>query len=651
MADHHGPADRARLGAFPADNGVRFAVRSATAERIWICLYGENGDQEKSRHELTRQGDVFAATIARIGDGVRYGLRADGPYDPANGLWFDPDKLLVDPYAVEIDRPYVHDPALTAARGKGPDTAALVPKAVVRAPLPAVEGRAPSFRPGGLIYEINVRGFTMRHPEVPEAQRGTIAALAHPAILDHLKKLGVSAVELMPVTAWIDERHLPALGLSNSWGYNPVTFMALDPRLAPGGIADLRATAAALRRAGIGVILDLVFNHTGESDVHGATLSLRGLDARTYYRHGPDGRLVNDAGTGNTLACDRPAVRELVLASLRHFVTQAGVDGFRFDLAPILGRTDCGFDPDAALFAEIAADPVLADRVMIAEPWDVGTGGYQLGNFPPPFLEWNDRYRDEVRRFWRRDAGSISALATRLAGSSDIFGGSGQDQTRTLNFVAAHDGMTLADLVAYERKHNEANGEENRDGHHDDLSWNNGVEGLSADPAVNAARQRDVRALLATLFASRGTVMLTAGDEFGRTQGGNNNAYAQDNETTWLDWQARDRKLEDEVAALSKLRRRFPLLADTCWLTGEGEPPDVTWLTFSGAPMSAADWESPASRLLVMVLSGAAGQVAIVVNGGDDAALCALPGKGWSRAWGEGEGFEAAARSVVFFAR
>jgi glycogen operon protein len=420
----------------------------------------------------------------------------------------------------------------------------------------------------------------------------------------------------MPLAAWIDERHLAPLGLSNGWGYNPVVFLALDPRLCPGGLAELAATVASLRDAGVGTLLDVVFNHTGESDAYGPTLSLRGLDAAAYFRHEPDGRLVNDAGTGNTLACDRPATRRLILDALRHFVGRAGVDGFRFDLAPVLAREGSGgFHPDATLLDEMAADPLLADRVMIAEPWDVGPGGYQLGRFPPRWLEWNDRYRDRVRRYWRGDPHMAGELATALAGSSDVFP---PPRTRTVNFIAAHDGFTLADLVSYRHKHNAANGEMNRDGHGENLSWNNGVEGATADAAVVAERRRDLEALLATLFASRGTIMLTAGDEFGRTQGGNSNAYAQDNPTTWLDWRNRDRDLEAHAAALSALRRARPALSDPRLLTGEPGPdglPDVLWLTPGGHPKTVADWESAHAPGLTMLLgSGGDGRLAVMVN-------------------------------------
>ncbi|HEX4272899.1 MAG TPA: hypothetical protein VHZ32_16025, partial [Rhizomicrobium sp.] len=412
------------------------------------------------------------------------------------------------------------------------------------------------------------------------AQRGTIAALAHPAIVAHFQKLKVSAIELMPIVAWIDERHLPPLGLHNAWGYNPVVPMALDPRLAPGGIEELRTTVAALREAGIGVILDLVLNHTGESDIAGPVLSLRGLDNRCYA-HAPDGSLVNDTGTGNTLNAAEPAVHALILESLRHFAG-CGVDGFRFDLATVLARNP-GFDPHAPIFDAIAQDPLLRDRVLIAEPWDIGPGGYQLGKFPANWLEWNDRYRDDVRRFWRGDSRTAGALATRMMGSSDVFSGT---TTRSINFIAAHDGFTLADLVSYATKHNDANGEANRDGHDENFSWNNGVEGPSGDATVENRRKADLKALLSTLFASRGTIMLCAGDEFGRTQNGNNNAYAQDNETTWLDWQGRDTELEDFTAGLASLRAQS-LAAQAAEFVET-----ATWHDLSGNAMTPERWKA-----------------------------------------------------------
>ncbi len=570
-------------GAHPDASGTHFAVRAPDASAVFLCLFDRDAlnDDGERRLPMERSGDGWTLTVPGVRAGDRYGYRAHGRYEPAANLWFDPAKLLVDPWAVELDRRFVCDPRLAMF---GEDSATLVPKAIVPAVTPRGPPPPPVFAPGGLIYELNVRGFTMRHPEVPPEQRGTIAALAHPAVLRHLTKIGVAAVELMPIIAWIDERHLPPLGLVNAWGYNPVAPMALDPGLCPGGVQELATTVAALRAAGIGTLLDVVFNHTGESDAAGPTLCLRGLDPAAYARDGA-GRLINDSGTGNTLDCSRNPVRELVLASLRHFAS-LGVDGFRFDLAPILARGP-GFDPAAPIFAAIAGDPLLCDRIMIAEPWDTGPGGYQLGHFPANWLEWNDRYRDDVRRFWRGDGGA-GVLTTRIAGSSDVFGGA--PGSRSVNFVAAHDGFALGDVVAYAQRHNEANGEQNRDGHAEEVAWNNGVEGPSGDPATRSRRDADVRAMLATVFASKGTPMLTAGDEFGRTQRGNNNAYAQD-DATWLDWEHRDVALEDFVAALSAFRRDWPL-ADPAWLAS------ADWRDLCDRPMTPERWMGAGGFLL-----------------------------------------------------
>lgn len=574
------------LGAWVANARTRFAVRSPRATAVWLCQFeGATGGQTERRLPMERAGEDWVIELSGDLAGRRYGYRAEGEWAPEHGLWFDPAKLLVDPYALELDRAFVQSPRLAV---HGDDSADLVPRAIVPGPLPEVPLTAPRFARGGLIYELNVRAFTMLHPDIPPEQRGTIAALAHPAVIAHLRRIGVSAVELMPVVAWIDERHLPPLGLRNAWGYNPVAMMALDPRLAPGGVAELRETVAALHDEGIGVILDLVFNHSGESDVHGGTLSLRGLDSGVYAQ-APDGQLINDTGCGNTLDFANPAVRRLTVDSLRHFVGHCGVDGFRFDLAPVMARGP-GFAAQAPIFAEIAGDPWLADRIMIAEPWDIGPGGYQLGQFPPNWLEWNDRYRDDVRRFWSPNTdkiGAIGALATRLAGSSDVFG---QD-CRSVNFVAAHDGFTLADIVACETRHNHVNGEDNRDGHGENWSWNNGIEGPSDNPAIRSARSADIRALHATLLASTGTVMITAGDEFGRTQHGNNNAYAQSaagthNAAFWIDWEGRDLAIENHFATLA------------CWRAEHASwfaqfPASGEWQRLDGQPMTVADWEDP----------------------------------------------------------
>lgn len=574
-----------------------FSVRAPDATRLWLCLF--EGAVEH-RIAMERQGSDHVATIAGVGPGQAYGFRADGPWAPEAGYWFDPSNLLVDPRAVLLDRPFVQDPRLAL---HGFDTAPLVPRAILPEPLPSRPLEPPRFAPGGLIYEINVRGFTMRHPDIPEHQRGTIGALAHPAILDHLRALHVGAVELMPIMAWIDERHLPPLGLRNIWGYNPVVPMALDPRLAPGGLVEVRATVDALHAAGIGVILDLVFNHSGETDVAGPILSLRGLDNRGYYAHAPDGRLINDTGTGNTLDFGNPAVRALALDSLRHCVTAFGVDGFRFDLATVLARGP-GFDPDAPFFAELAACPLLADRILIAEPWDIGPGGYQLGNFPGNWLEWNDRYRDDVRRFWRGD-GEAGVFATRLCGSADIFGGT---RSRGVSFIAAHDGLTLADLVSHAERHNHANGEDNRDGHGENLSWNNGAEGATDDPEVLARRAADARALIATLFATRGTIQLTAGDEFGRSQQGNNNAYAQDNALGWVDWDGRDRALEAFAFDCARWRAAWPAIAGPDYLE------DAEWHDLDGRLMTPALWHREGVAGFEMRIAGPEGKLALRVD-------------------------------------
>ncbi|ABC92353.1 glycosyl hydrolase (glycogen debranching) protein [Rhizobium etli CFN 42] len=615
-------------GAIVFETGVEFAVWSHHAAQIELCLFEDDGNREFARLPMARDGNhIHRLFVGGLGQGARYGYRADGIYAPDNGLWFDPSKLLIDPYAKEIDRPFRYDPRLGLY---GEDSQDLMPKAIVTTDTPAAIDK-PLFKAGGFIYEVAVRPFTILHPDVPEAERGTVAALAHPSVIAHLKRIGVDAVELMPISAWIDERHLPPLGLTNGWGYNPVGLMALDPRIVPGGMAELRKTVAALHAEGIAVILDLVFNHTGESDRYGTTLSLRGLDNLHYYRHAQNspGELVNDTGTGNTIACDHTEVRRLVIDSLRHFVLNAGVDGFRFDLAPVLGRTASGFERDGGTLAAILADDLLADRIMIAEPWDIGPGGYQLGNFPPPFLEWNDRVRDDLRCYWRGDQWKTGSLATALAGSSDIFSRNDGKGTRSVNFLAAHDGFTLMDLVSYAGKHNDANGEHNRDGHNENHSWNNGVEGETLYPTIRKRRISDVMALISTLFASRGSIMLTAGDEGGRSQRGNNNAYCQDNEITWLDWKALNQDLIAHTAFVAGLRRRFTVFSETGFLSGNG---DVEWISLSGEPMTVAEWETPSLSTLGMLLAtgdrssrGRNTRLAVLFNRSESRQLFTLP--------------------------
>ena len=601
------------LGVSLTQTGLNVAVVSTQASAIAVSVF-DASDREIARLPLLgRTGDVFHGHIAGLGAGTRYGLRAFGPWDPAQGAWFNPAKLLVDPYATRLDRPFRLHPALFDTEGPDPtDTAPLVPKAIVEAPPPPLPDPPEFDWDRQVIQELHVRGFTMRHPAIPPALRGTFAGLGHPAAIAHLTGLGITTVELMPVAAWVDERHLPPLGLTNYWGYNPISFLTPDPRLAPGGWADIRAAVAALHAAGLAVIVDVVLNHTGESDALGPTLSFRGLDDALYYRRTGDDppRYANDTGCGHCLALDRPVVWRLALDALRHWATRAGVDGFRLDLATTLGRRDTGFDPAAPLLAAIAADPILSRRAIIAEPWDIGPGGYQLGAFPAAWGEWNDRYRDTIRRFWRGDAGLLGDLATRFAGSADVFAPRHRPATRGINFITAHDGFTLADLVAHAHKHNAANGEANRDGTDQNFSWNNGAEGPTNDPSILTSRARDVRALLATLLLSRGTPMLSMGDECGRSQAGNNNAYAQDNASAWFDWDGADAALRDFTARLIALRQASASLRGPKALTGGPVDatliPDVTWLSLDGRRMDDGDWRDSERRTLVAMLHSAA---------------------------------------------
>ena len=600
-----------RPGVTLLPGGANVAVVSRHAERVFFCVFDR--EIEVARFALPqRLGDVHYGFVEGVAEGAHYGLRAEGPWQPGNGHRFDTSKLLLDPHALQLDRHFAHHGELTA---RGAETAALVPKAVLTR-IAADAAPLPPHRPQ-FIYEIAVKAFTQLHPGVPPEKRGTVAALAEPAIIAHLKTLGVDTVELMPVAAWIDERHLARIGLANAWGYNPVSFIAPDPRLAPGGLAEIRRTVEALHAHDIRVILDVVFNHTGESDLGGATVSLRGLDNALYYRHA-GGQLVNDTGCGNTLALDERPVMRLAIDAMRSWVTHTGIDGFRFDLAPVMGRTASGFAANAPLLAAIEQDPLLSRLIMIAEPWDVGPGGYQLGSFPARWLEWNDRYRDDIRRFWRGDPHAAGGLATRIAGSSDIFAPHRRPSS-SINYVAAHDGFTLRDAVTFMVKGNHANGEDNRDGNGHEPAWPGG----------------DVKALLATLFLSRGTPMLTAGDEFGRSQNGNNNAYAQDNATTWLDWDHADTGLIADVASLMKLRRSLSLILEDRFLTGATalgmSLPDAQWIGVDGVVMN---WDKADAAVIGLVLAGGGERLALWFNRGAESAAPQLPwrdGHRWQR--------------------
>lgn len=612
------------LGVHLVPGGARIAIPAPGATALDLCLFDASGQVETARHRLPgRTGDVFHGMLPGLGEGARYGLRAHGAFAPHHGQRFDPAKLLLDPWARAIDRPFTPHPSLTTF---GADSAAVMPKAILTRPLPDLP--PPVMDGPRIIYELHVRGFTRTHPAIPESIRGTFAGLAHPAAIAHLKRLGVTHVELLPAAAWADEPMLAPRGLTNYWGYNPVGWLAPDPRLAPGGMAEVRAAVAALAAEGIGTILDVVLNHSGEGDEEGPILSLRGLGDAAWYRTQPGapGWLVNDTGCGNALALDRPWPLRLAMDALRHWAGQAGLAGIRLDLATTLARRAEGFDPDAPLLQAIRQDPLLRDRWIIAEPWDVGHGGHRLGAFPAGWGEWNDRFRDDVRRFWRGDAGSMGAFATRLAGSRDVF--AARPATDSVNVITAHDGFTLADLVAHTRKHNAANGEDNRDGTDDNLSWNHGVEGRTEDPGILPRRRADARAVLATLLAARGTPMLSMGDEAGRSQGGNNNAWCQDNATSWFDWAGADERLIDFTARLIAARRAHPALHGAAPLTGEvdaADTPDVAWLRLDGGPMVQADWTAPDARGLAMLLHASGERVLLAFQGSDAPTVLTLP--------------------------
>lgn len=553
------------------------------------------------RFELHRDDDgVHHGLITGLGVGTRYGFRAHGTFDPRRGKWVNPAKLLVDPSARRVEGTVVIDGPVFPGDPDDPmrpdrrDSAALVPRCVVVADDLAPPSPRPRIEPGErLIYEAHLRGLTMTHPEVPPEQRGTYAGLAHPAVIDHLQRLGVTTVELLPIAAFADEPHLVQRGLTNFWGYNSYAWAAPHPRYAATDdpIAEVRSMVASLHAAGIEVVLDVVFNHTAEGDHTGPMLSLRGLDNHAYHLHPDDpSRYVDHTGTGNALDLSHPGVVDLVIDALVWWAAGIGVDGFRFDLTATLLRA--GVHGPSPFLAAVATHPVLRDRLLIAEPWDVGPGGYHVGELPEPWLEWNDRFRDGVRDLWRGAEGSLGSFAERMAGSGGLF--AHRPASTSINFVTAHDGFTLADLVSYEHKHNEANGEANRDGTNDNRSWNCGAEGPSDDAAVLALRARQQRNLIASLLLAVGTPMLLAGDEFGRTQHGNNNAYCQDNEIGWVDWSSPDADLLGFTRRVMRLRRRFTALQ----FQQHPEDHALTWWTPGGEPMQPSHWSTPWARAL-----------------------------------------------------
>ncbi len=612
------------MGATFDGEGVNFAVFSANATRIDLCLFTPDGRKELARITLPeRDGDIWHGHVGGLPPGTQYGFRAYGPYAPEQGHRFNPHKLLIDPYARALEGRLRWSDALMGYKIGSPrgdlsfdtrDSAFAVPKSVVVDPsFNWGSDRAPRVpRAETVIYEAHVKGMTALHPGVERGLRGSFLGLSSDAVIEHLCKLGVTAIELLPVQAFMDDRFLVTKGLKNYWGYQTLGFFAPEPRyLSRGQVWEFQSMVRRFHAAGIEVILDVVYNHTGEGDENGPTLSFRGLDNASYYRLTGGGRhYMNDAGTGNTLNLTQPMVLRMVMDSLRHWVETYHVDGFRFDLASVLGREAHGFDPSGGFFDAIRQDPILSRVKLIAEPWDIGPGGYQLGNYPYPFAEWNDKYRDGIRRVWRGDAGMMPDLASRVLGSADAFDRGGRAATSSVNFVTSHDGFTLEDLVSFSVKRNLANGEDNRDGHSDNHSDNLGVEGPSLDPVVRAKRALRKRNLLATLFISQGMPMILAGDEIGHSQGGNNNAYAQDNETSWLDWVNADKGLRAFVARLTALRRAHPVLRQRRFLHGEARPgdglPDVAWRRADGQVPSAADWHDPAFQCLCVELRMAA---------------------------------------------
>jgi glycogen operon protein len=622
------PGDPVPLGAThdPVRGGVNFALSSAVGESVTVCLFDDAGVEQERVQLLERTGAVWHGFVPGPGPGTRYGFRVAGPWEPARGARCNAAKLLMDPYARAITGDWTGHPAGFGHTHGGSDLTRDSRDSAPHVPHAVVVGAEPDGRVGPppprrawadtVLYELHVRGFTQQHPEVPPQLRGTFAGLAHPAVTSYLTGLGVTAVELLPVHHFVSEQHLLADGRRNYWGYNTLGWFAPHAGYSASGstggqVREFRAMVHALHAAGLEVILDVVYNHSAEGDETGPTLSLRGIDNATYYRLRDGRRYIDDTGCGNTIDARSPRVVGLIADSLRYWVTEMGVDGFRFDLAPTLLRGNVGVDPAAALLTVIAQDPVLCRVKLIAEPWDLGPGGYFTGGFPPPWAEWNDKFRDGVRDFWRRAAHGVNDMASRLSGSSDVFGQPGRGPEASINFITAHDGFTLRDLVSYEAKHNEANGEGNRDGTEHNRSWNCGVEGDTDAAAVLVLRARQVRNFLLTLVLSAGVPMLTAGDERGRTQHGNNNAYCLDDPTTWVDWspnEAADR-LTEFVRSVLALRAAHPVFRPRTFFTGAPRNgsgrPDVAWFRPDGEHLTHRDWLDGGLQTLGMLYNGA----------------------------------------------
>jgi glycogen operon protein len=625
--------------------GVNFAVFSANAQKVELCVFDQSGRKELARLPLPEcTNEVWHGYLPDAGPGLLYGYRAYGSYDPQRGHRFNPNKLLLDPYAKKLSGPLRWADALFGYRLHSPkmdlsfdrrDSAPAMMKAVV---VEDIFNWGSDRRPEvpwskTVIYEAHVRGISMMRDDIRPNQRGTFAALANPRFIDHLQKLGITTVELMPVHAFLQDQFLLERGLRNYWGYSPIGFFAPEPGyLSSGGLNEIRTAVRRLHAAGIEVILDVVYNHTASGNELGPTICFRGLDNASYFRLVPGNEryYINETGCGNTLNVSHPRVLQMVMDSLRYWAESFHIDGFRFDLGATLGREGTGFDPGSGFFDAILQDPVLSRLKLISEPWDIGPGGYQLGNHPPGFAEWNDKFRDGVRRFWRGDAGQRADLAARVSGSADLFGRRWRKPWASINYVASHDGFTLQDVVSYTEKHNEANGENGNDGHSENYSANWGTEGATDDPTINELRDRVRRAMLATTILSQGTPMLLAGDEFGRTQHGNNNAYCQDNELSWVDWKnaamPEAKSLNEYVGRLTAVRRNFEALQAGRYLHGTevaAGVPDIAWFDETGQPLSSEAWQNPEARALTVrrAASGSDGEpdvVLLFVNGGNE---------------------------------
>ena len=637
-----------KRGAQWDGEGVNFALFSGHATKVEVCLFSDDGRTELERVTLPEHtNDIWHGYLRGIGPGQRYGFRVHGPYEPEAGHRFNPNKLLLDPYAYAHIGEVIWNPAIFGYKMESMDdltfderdSAPFVPKCIVVNPnfdFSGERGRKYIRWDETIFYEAHVKGFTKCRPDIPEHLRGTYAGFSQKPVVDYIKSLGVTSIEFLPIHTFVDDSFLLEKGLVNYWGYNSIGFFAPDPRYAadrPDTLKEFKELVARYHEAGLEIILDVVYNHTAEGNEKGPTLSFKGIDNASYYRLSSDNPRYydNETGTGNTVNVNHPRVLQMVMDSLRYWVEATSVDGFRFDLGTILGREVDGFDPQGGFMKACSQDPLLATVKLIAEPWDVGLGGYQVGAFPPGWAEWNDKFRDTVRDFWRGEA-PASALTSRLCGSGDVFNRSGRKPWASVNLVAAHDGFTTNDLVTYNEKHNEANGENNADGSSDNRSWNCGAEGPTEDPDINVLRIRQIKNFLATLLLSQGTPLLVAGDEFGRTQLGNNNAYCQDNEISWLNWDLQDtgKHLLSFVQKLTGLRHKFPILRRGRFYTGTYNETlgvkDLTWINANGQEMLQEQWHDPAMMCFGMLMDGRAQRTGIQKQGDDATLLLVING-------------------------